>query len=89
LLHTSLSKRASVCYCSLLRSCSLYNQAMHDLNTLLGVMTEYFGGVLVLVLTFLCWHFDRRGKANVTTKASYVALTCLILLVMALPLMGA
>ena len=38
---------------------------MHDLNTLLGVMTEYFGGVLVLVLTFL------------------------ILLVMALPLMGA
>jgi hypothetical protein len=52
-------------------------------------MTEYFGGVLVLVLTFLCWHFERRGKANVTTKASYVALTCLILLVMALPLMGA
>ena len=52
-------------------------------------MTEYFGGVLVLVLTFLCWHFDRRGKANVTTKASYIALTCLILLVMTLPLMGA
>jgi hypothetical protein len=44
---------------------------------------------LVLVLTFLCWHFDRRGRANVTTKASYVALTCLILLVMTLPLMGA
>jgi hypothetical protein len=62
---------------------------MHDLNTLLGVMTEYFGGVLVLVLTFLCWHFERRGKANVTTKASYVALTCLILLVMAFPLMRA
>jgi hypothetical protein len=62
---------------------------MHDLNTTLGVMTEYFGGVLVLVLTFLCWHFDRRGRANFTTKASYVALTCLILLVMALPLVGA
>jgi hypothetical protein len=62
---------------------------MHDLNTLLGVMSEYFGGVLVLVLTFLCWHFDRRGRANATTKASYVALTCLILLVMTLPLMRA
>ncbi len=62
---------------------------MHDLNTLLGVMTEYFGGVLVLILTFLCWHFDRCGKANVITKASYIGLTCLILLAMALPLMGA
>ena len=62
---------------------------MHDLNTLLGVMTEYFGGVLVLLLTFLCWHLDRHGKATFTTKAAYVALTCLILLVMALPLMGA
>ena len=62
---------------------------MHDLNTLIGVMTEYFGSVLVLLLTFLCCHFDRRGRANVTTKASYVVLTCLILLVMALPLMGA
>ena len=62
---------------------------VHDPTTILQVMTEYFGGVLVLVLTLLCWHFDRRGKANVTTKASYVALTCLILLVMALPLMGA
>ena len=62
---------------------------MHDLNTLLGVMTEYFGSVLVLVLTFLCWHFDRRERANVTTKASYVALTCLILVIIALPLMGA
>ena len=61
---------------------------MHDLNTTLGVMTEYFGGVLVLVLTFLCWHFDRQGRANATTKASYVALACLILVVMALPLMG-
>ena len=69
---------------------SLYNnRVMHDLNTLIGVMTEYFGGVLVLVLTFLCWHLDRRGRANVTTKASYIALTCLILVIMALPLMGA
>ncbi len=62
---------------------------MHDLNTLLGVMTEYFGGVLVLVLTFLCWHFDRRGRANATTKASYVALVSLILLLITPPLMGA
>jgi hypothetical protein len=62
---------------------------MNDLNTLLGVMTEYFGGVLVLVLTFLCWHFDRHGRANATTKASYVALISLILLIISPPLMGA
>jgi hypothetical protein len=62
---------------------------MHDLNTLIGVMTEYFGSVLVLLLTFLCWHFDRHGRANVTIKASYIALTRLILVIMALPLMGA
>ena len=52
-------------------------------------MTEYFGGVLVLLLTFLCWHFDRHGRANATTKASYVALVSLILLIITPPLMGA
>jgi hypothetical protein len=55
----------------------------------LQVMTEYFGGILLLVLTFLCWHFDRHGRANATTKASYVALVSLILLFIAAPLMGA
>ena len=62
---------------------------VHDPTTILQVMTEYFGGVLLLVLTFLCWHFDRHGRANATTKASYVALVSLILLFIAAPLMGA
>ncbi len=57
---------------------------VHDPTTILQVMTEYFGGVLVLVLTFLCWHFDRHGRAN----ASYVALVSLILLLLTPPLMG-
>ena len=58
---------------------------VHDPTTILQVMTEYFGGVLVLVLTFLCWHFDRHGRANATTKASYVALVSLILLILTPP----
>jgi hypothetical protein len=62
---------------------------VYDLTTVLKVMIEYCGGASLLLLTFLCWHFDRRGRANATAKASYVALACLILLVMALPLMGA
>ena len=61
---------------------------VHDPTTILQVMTEYFGGVLVLVLIFLCWHFDRHGRANATTKASYVALVSLILLLLTPPLMG-
>jgi len=61
---------------------------MHDTSVLLEVLTEYCSGMSLLVLTFLCWHYDRRGKATATTKASYVALACLILLVMVLPLRG-
>jgi hypothetical protein len=62
---------------------------VHDPTTILKVMTEYFGCVLLLFLTFLCWHFDRHGRANATTKASYVVLVSLILLILAAPLMGA
>lgn len=69
-----------------LRFGSLYNQRVYDLTTILKVMTEYTGGASLLLLTFLCWHFDRRGRANATTKASYVALACLILVVIAFPL---
>ena len=61
---------------------------VYDPTTILQVMTEYFGGVLVLILTFLCWHFDRHGRANATTKASYVALVSLILLILTPPLRG-
>ena len=62
---------------------------VHDPTTILKVMTEYFGGILLLLLTFLCWQFDRRGRANAMTKASYVALASLILLIITPPLMGA
>ncbi len=58
---------------------------VHDPTTILKVMTVYFSGILLLLLTFLCWHFDRHGRANATTKASYVALVSLILLVITLP----
>ena len=62
---------------------------VHDPTTILKVITVYFSGILLLVLTFLCWHFDRHGRANATTKASYVALVSLILVIITPPLMGA
>ena len=62
---------------------------VHDPTTILKVMTVYFSGILLLLLTFLCWHFDRHGRANATTKASYVALVSLILVIITPPLMGA
>jgi hypothetical protein len=62
---------------------------VHDPTTILKVITVYFSGILLLVLTFLCWHFDRHGRANATTKASYIALVSLILLIITPPLMGA
>ncbi len=61
---------------------------MHDPTTLLKTLTEYTSGVMLLALTFYCWHLDRRGRASETLRASYVALVCLLLLVMALPLKG-
>ena len=61
---------------------------MHDLTTLLQVLTEYTTGVMLLTLTFYCWHLDRHGRATKTLKTSYVALCCLLLLFMILPLTG-
>ncbi len=61
---------------------------MHDPTTLLKMLTEYISSIMLLALTFYCWHLDRRGRASETLRASYVALVCLLLLVMALPLKG-
>ena len=59
---------------------------MDDLATILKVLDEYFSGISVLVMTFCCWHLDRRGRATKTLKASYAGLACVLLLIMALPL---
>ncbi len=72
-------------------SCSSSTKAyrvMYDLTTVLQVLIQYTTGVMVLALTFYCWHLDRRGRATKTLKTSYVALCCLLLLFMALPLIG-
>ena len=59
---------------------------MHDLTTIPQVLTQYTSGVMLLALTFHCWQLDRRDKATKTLKVSYLALACLLLLFMALPL---
>jgi hypothetical protein len=62
---------------------------MHDLaNNIPQALAEYTSGVMLLALSFYCWHLDRRGRATKTLKASYFALACLLLLFMALPLAG-
>ena len=61
---------------------------MYDLTTVLQVLIQYTTGVMVLALTFYCWHLDRHGRATKILKTSYVALCCLLLLFMALPLIG-
>ncbi len=61
---------------------------MHDLTATLQVLTEYTSSAILLALTLYCWHLDRRGRATKTLKASYLALCCLLLLFMALPLTG-
>jgi hypothetical protein len=61
---------------------------MHDLMTILKVLDEYFSGATLLVMTFCCWHLERRGRATKTLKVSYAGLACVLLLVMALPLAG-
>jgi hypothetical protein len=61
---------------------------MYDLTPTLQVLTEYTSSAILLALTFYCWHLDRRGRATKTLKASYLALCCLLLLFMALPLTG-
>jgi hypothetical protein len=66
----------------------LYNLLVNDPTYLVQNLTEYFSAMMCLVLTFLCWHLDRQGRANVITKASYVGLVCLLLVIMALPSIG-
>jgi hypothetical protein len=66
----------------------LYNLLVNDPTYLVQNLTEYFSAVMCLVLTFLCWRLDWQGRANVITKASYVGLVCLLLLIMALPSIG-
>jgi hypothetical protein len=67
---------------------SLYHLGMSDPTHLAQNLTEYFSAVMCLVLTFHCWRLDRQGRVGTTTKASYVALVGLLLLIMALPSMG-
>ena len=67
---------------------SLYDLGMSDPTHLAQNLTEYFTAVMCLVLTFHCWRLDRQGRVGATTKASYVALVGLLLLIMALPSMG-
>jgi hypothetical protein len=67
---------------------SLYNLVMSDPTHLAQNLTEYFSALMCLMLTFHCWRLDRQGRVGATTKASYVALVGLLLLIMALPSMG-
>ena len=67
---------------------SLYNLVMSDPTHLAQNLTEYFSALMCLVLTFHCWRLDRQGRIGATTKASYVALVGLLLLIMSLPSMG-
>jgi hypothetical protein len=66
----------------------LYDLVMSDPSHLAQNLTEYFSAVMCLVLTFHCWRLDRQGRVGATTKASYVALVGLLLLIMALSSMG-
>jgi len=66
----------------------LYNLALSDPTYLIQNLAEYFTGVMCLELTFHCWRLDRQGRASDTTKASYVALVCVLFLIMALPSIG-
>jgi hypothetical protein len=67
---------------------SLYNLVMSDPTHLAQNLTEYFSALMCLMLTFHCWRLDRQGRVGAITKASYVALVGLLLLIMALPFMG-
>jgi hypothetical protein len=66
----------------------LYNLAMSDPTYLSQNLAEYFTGVMCLVLTFHCWRLDRQGRANALPKSSYVALVCMLFLIMAIPSIG-
>jgi dolichyl-phosphate-mannose--protein O-mannosyl transferase len=66
----------------------LYNLAMSDPTYLIQNLAEYFTGVMCLALTFHCWRLDRQGRASAVTKGSYVALVCMLFLIMAIPSIG-
>jgi hypothetical protein len=66
----------------------LYNLAVSDPTYLIQNLAEYFTSVMCLVLTFHCWRLDRQGRASAITKGSYVALICMLFLIMALPSIG-
>jgi len=66
----------------------LYNLTVNDPTHLVRTLAEYSTGVMCLVLTFHCWRLDRQGRASAVTKGSYVALVCLLFLIMAIPSMG-
>jgi hypothetical protein len=61
---------------------------MSDLVIVFQVLAEYVSGLMLLALTFYCWHLDRGGRATKILKTSYLMLACLLLLIMALPLTG-
>ena len=63
----------------------LYNLVMSDPPYLIQNLVEYFTGVLCLILTFHCWRLDLQGRSSAVTKASYVALVCMLFLIMAIP----
>jgi hypothetical protein len=67
---------------------SLYNLLVSDPTYIVQNLAEYCSAVMCLVLTFLCWRLEWQGRANVITKASYVGLVGLLLLIMALPSIG-
>jgi hypothetical protein len=67
---------------------SLYNLAVSDPTYLIQNLVEYFTAVTCLVLTFHCWRLDRQGRASDVTKGSYVALVCMLFLIMAIPSIG-
>jgi hypothetical protein len=66
----------------------LYNIAVSAPTYLIQNLVEYFTGVMCLVLTIYSWRLDWQGRASATTKASYVALVCMLFLIMALPVMA-
>ena len=61
---------------------------MSGLVIVFQVLSEYASGMMLLALTFYCWHLDRDGRATKILKTSYLMLACLLLLIMALPLTG-
>jgi len=73
------------CDCNVLL---LYNLAMSDPTYLIQNLAEYFTGVLCLVLTFYCWRLHLQGRASAVTKGCYVALVCMLFLIMAIPSIG-